>query len=96
MYDSFKYVTASQNIEKVISNITSKLETKVAEVTTVLDQTKNIIEKYFYSNGRRNLNSAVFECWKTTNVLSEYEIYQPKGVLNNSYSEENFTVDLGK
>lgn len=96
MYDSFKYVPALPDVEKVINNITSKLEVKLSEVADVLNQTRTIIEKYFYSNDCYSLNSAVFESFKTKNEMREYEILQLKGVLNNSYSEENFSIEFGK
>lgn len=96
MYNNFKYVSALQDVEKVINNVTSKLEAKLGEVSSVLNQTKNIIEKYFYSNEGYSLSSAVFECFKTKSEMREYEVFQPKGGLNNSYSEENFSIEFGK
>lgn len=85
-----------QDVEKIIHNVTSRLEARLNEVFTVLNQTKNIIENYFYQRGPRNLHSAIFECLKTKNVLTEYEVFNMRSASNNSYSEENFSVDLGK
>lgn len=96
IYNNFKYVPALQDTERIILNVTNKLEAKINEVFSVLNNTKNAIEKYFYSQKPRNLQSTVFECLKTRNVLSEYEVFHIKGALNSSYSEENFNIELGK
>lgn len=97
MYNDFKYVPAMQDVEKLIHNITYKLEAKLTEVFSVLNQTKDIIEKYFYSQDGQTIHTTVLECSRTTKaVLTEFEIFQGKNVLNNSYSEENFSIDHGK
>lgn len=87
---------ALQDTEKIIHNITSKLEAKINEVFIALNNTKSAIETYFYSQKPRNLQSTVFECFKAKNVLTGYEVFHMKGALNSSYSEENFNIELGK
>lgn len=97
IYDNFKYVPALQDVENVIFNVSSKLEAKLNEVFTVLNHTKSMIEQYYYSGQNSNqLRSTVFECLISRNALTEYEVFHVKGALNNSYSEENFSIDLGK
>lgn len=75
--------------------MTNKMEAKLTEVFNVLNQTKNIIEKYYYSQNGRNLHSAVFEFAKLKNGLPKYEIFRTKNV-NTSYFEDNFNIDLGE
>lgn len=76
--------------------MTTKLEAKLTEVFTVLNRTKRLIEKFFYAQNARSFQSAVFECIKTKNVLTDYEIFHIRDALNSSYSEENFSIDLGR
>lgn len=96
IYSSFEYVPVLEDVDRVIQNISSKLESKLNEAFAVLNRTRTVIENYFYSHNKPYMHSAIVERFKFQNVLTEYEVFQVKGILNNSYSEENFTADLGK
>lgn len=89
-------MTELRDVEKAVHNVTIKLEAKLNEVANVLNETKVFVEDYFYSHNRRNLQSTIFDCLNTKKVFNQYEILQGNGVLNDSYFEENFSVDLGK
>lgn len=77
-------------MEKALNKISNNLEAKLNESFTILNHTRFILTTYFNAH---NLQSALFPCSKSQNVLTEYEIFNLQENISNTYSEGLFNVN---